>query len=146
MPFAAINSTNRRTNLWNFENKILRIGGTGKWPFCFDYDGLQPKMTQTKPCLGSLTYNYGIILPKWFILILLWKYLCLAMRNIANSKFKYQPNHEQWKVRTIIETEYFFNSLLEVPIRSDKVHTFLEGYKILGNIHLTFDWHYIGQK
>ena len=27
-----------------------------------------------------------------------------------------------------------------------KVHIFLEGHKILQNLHLTFDWHYIGQK
>ena len=27
-----------------------------------------------------------------------------------------------------------------------KVHIFREGYKILRNIHLTFDWHYIGQR
>ena len=27
----------------------------------------------------------------------------------------------------------------------DKVHTFWEGHKILQNLHLTFDWHYIGQ-
>ena len=33
MPFASINSTNPRTNLWNFHKKILRIGGVVKWPF-----------------------------------------------------------------------------------------------------------------
>ena len=27
-----------------------------------------------------------------------------------------------------------------------KVHIFWEGHKILWNLHLTFDWHYIGQK
>ena len=27
-----------------------------------------------------------------------------------------------------------------------KVHIFLEGHKILRNLHLTFDWHYIGKK
>ena len=27
-----------------------------------------------------------------------------------------------------------------------KVHIFWEGHKILRNLHLTFDWHYIGQK
>ena len=27
-----------------------------------------------------------------------------------------------------------------------KVHIFWEGHKILQNLHLTFDWHYIGQK
>ena len=27
-----------------------------------------------------------------------------------------------------------------------KVHIFLEGHKILRNLHLTFDWYYIGQK
>ena len=33
MPFASINPTNPRTNPWNFHEKILRIGGAGKWPF-----------------------------------------------------------------------------------------------------------------
>ena len=27
-----------------------------------------------------------------------------------------------------------------------KVHIFSEGHKILRNLHLSFDWHYIGQK
>ena len=27
-----------------------------------------------------------------------------------------------------------------------KVHIFRKGHKILQNLHLTFDWHYIGQK
>ena len=27
-----------------------------------------------------------------------------------------------------------------------KAHIFWEGHKILQNLHLTFDWHYIGQK
>ena len=27
-----------------------------------------------------------------------------------------------------------------------KVQLFWEGHKILQNLHLTFDWHYIGQK
>ena len=27
-----------------------------------------------------------------------------------------------------------------------KVHIFWEGHKIMRNLHLTFDWHYIGQK
>jgi hypothetical protein len=33
MPFTSINSTNPRTNLWNFREKILRIGGAGKLLF-----------------------------------------------------------------------------------------------------------------
>ena len=33
MPFASINPTNPRTNPWNFHEKILRIGGAGKWGF-----------------------------------------------------------------------------------------------------------------
>ena len=31
--FASINPSNQRTNPWNFWEKILRIGGTGKWVF-----------------------------------------------------------------------------------------------------------------
>ena len=33
MPFASINPTNPRTNLWNFREKILRIGDFEKRPF-----------------------------------------------------------------------------------------------------------------
>ena len=33
MPFASINSTNPRTNPWNFHEKMLRIGRAGKWGF-----------------------------------------------------------------------------------------------------------------
>ena len=33
MPFSSINSTNPRTNAWKFHEKILRIGGAGKWGF-----------------------------------------------------------------------------------------------------------------
>ena len=33
MPFASINSTNPRTSPWEFHEKILRIGGAGKWGF-----------------------------------------------------------------------------------------------------------------
>ena len=33
MPFASINFTNPRTNPWKFHEKILRIGGAGKWDF-----------------------------------------------------------------------------------------------------------------
>ena len=33
MLFTSINSTNQRTNPWNFHEKILRIGGAGKWVF-----------------------------------------------------------------------------------------------------------------
>ena len=35
--------------------------------------------------------------------------------------------------------------LLQIQ-QKDKVHIFWEGRKILQNLHLTFDWHYIGQK
>ena len=33
MSFASINPTKQRTNSWNFLEKILRIGGAGKWAF-----------------------------------------------------------------------------------------------------------------
>ena len=33
MPFASINSTNPRSNPWEYHEKILRIGGAGKWVF-----------------------------------------------------------------------------------------------------------------
>ena len=33
MPFASINSTNQRTNPWNFCKKVLRIDDSRKWAF-----------------------------------------------------------------------------------------------------------------
>ena len=33
MPFASINSTKPRNDPWEFHEKILRIGGAGKWGF-----------------------------------------------------------------------------------------------------------------
>ena len=33
MPFASINSSSPRTNPWNFQEKILRIGRAGEWDF-----------------------------------------------------------------------------------------------------------------
>ena len=33
MPFVSIYSIHPRTNPWNFHEKILRIGGAGKWHF-----------------------------------------------------------------------------------------------------------------
>ena len=38
------------------------------------------------------------------------------------------------------------NSTLLLWYLKFKVHIFWEGHKILQNLHLTFDWHYIGQK
>ena len=32
------------------------------------------------------------------------------------------------------------------PVDAIKVHILWEGHEILRNLHLTFDWHYIGQK
>ena len=42
-------------------------------------------------------------------------------------------NIEFWNVMTYAQQQY-------------KVHIFWEGHKILRNLQLTFDWHYIGQK
>ena len=39
-----------------------------------------------------------------------------------------------------------FRAVHHLCIGYFKVHIFLEGHKILQNLHLTFDWHYIGQK
>ena len=42
-----------------------------------------------------------------------------------------------WSVNSVLRREIILNC---------KVHIFWEGHKILRNLHLTFDWHYIGQK
>ena len=42
---------------------------------------------------------------------------------------------------SVLETVANYDYILLV-----KVHIFLEGHKILQNLHQTFDWHYIRQK
>ena len=39
----------------------------------------------------------------------------------------------------VFSSHYFFCVFVQV-------HVFWEGHKIMRNLHLTFDWHYIGQK
>mgnify|MGYP007048909816 CR=1 FL=1 len=61
-----------------------------------------------------------------------------------------------WKNYKIWETYYLSeifsrkiklqNSLNVMQILFVKVHIFWEGHRILGNLYLTFDWHYIGPK
>ena len=55
MPFPSINSINPKTNPWNFHEKILRIGGAGKWPFLgghFDFFFKKKKLK--KNCIISM--------------------------------------------------------------------------------------------
>mgnify|MGYP007048354000 CR=1 FL=1 len=42
--------------------------------------------------------------------------------------------------------EFSRATIFSVKIGKNKVHTFWKGHKILRNLHLTFDRHYIGQK
>ena len=56
MPFASINSTNPRTNPWNFQEKILRIGGAGKWAFFS-----RPFWICFFPMTKTLVFIWGII-------------------------------------------------------------------------------------
>ena len=42
--------------------------------------------------------------------------------------------------------EYEFDNKSLCVECSIKVHIYWEDHKILRNLHLTFDWHYIGQK
>ena len=43
----------------------------------------------------------------------------------------------------ISNSSKYFKSKIDRPIDQYKVHIFWEGHKILQNLHLTFDWHYI---
>jgi hypothetical protein len=40
---------------------------------------------------------------------------------------------------------YFCPKMGLLGSQASKVHTFLEGHKILRNLHQLFDWQYIGQ-
>ena len=55
MPFTSINSTNPRTNPWNFGQKILRIGGAGKWHFVLFFT------TVTKICHLQVLRKYIVV-------------------------------------------------------------------------------------
>ena len=58
-PFASIYPTHPRTNPWNFHEKILRIGGAGKWHFFgFWLLGFSKK---NFPMKISLVFIWGII-------------------------------------------------------------------------------------
>ena len=54
------------------------------------------------------------------------------------------------KFLSITESKYFKkfaeNFIIGKQSFDIKVHVFWEGHKILRNLHITFDWHYIGQK
>ena len=43
---------------------------------------------------------------------------------------------------------WYYSRIIVVctALKHIKVHIFWEGHKILQNLHLTFDWHYIGKK
>ena len=44
------------------------------------------------------------------------------------------------------DTSEMNRKIEKIKNQENKVHIFWEGHKILQNIHLTFDWHYIGHK
>ena len=60
----------------------------------------------------------------------LWHMFCSTSKKGGNVL----AHNFQWAVSSYIYVFYC------------KVHIFWEGHKILQNLHLTFDWHYIGQK
>ena len=47
---------------------------------------------------------------------------------------------------TFFQTWHFSSHIFIYTLKASKVHIFWEGHKILWNLHLSFDWHYIGQK
>ena len=82
------------------------------------------------------------------------------INGTIRSAQTYLANHELYKliyrawigfiVRFVIPTiclvVFNVKIIRKVSYRKDKVHIFWEGHKFLRNLHLTFDWHYIGQK
>ena len=65
--------------------------------------------------------------------------LCSMDGNIENCSWTRNARY----ILFIFDTKVFFQKVFFLYI---KVHIFWESHKILRNLHLTFDWHYIGQK
>ena len=62
----------------------------------------------------------------------------IFFKLITQSKFSILDKNVGLKLRG-------WHLYLMIEIRCIKVHIFWEGHKILRNLHLRFDWHYIGQ-
>ena len=99
-----------------------------------------------KACKSTKNWslNFGLIekiidLPRTFVAapIILSKIFHVIFINQieVTSILKFAELKQFWKL-----------SSPEHPRNCPKYHIFWEGHKILRNLHLTFDWHYIGQK
>ena len=75
-----------------------------------------------------------------------------TLKVVENSRIQneFPSGHVPWDSNLVIKTypnHHSALSIFEILKRYlVKVHIFWEGYKILRNLHLTFDWNYIGQK
>ena len=69
-----------------------------------------------------------------------------SLGNIAIDDISVAPGVCPSKLFTLIVFSVLTGSLRTFGLFYNKVHIFWEGYKILRNLPLTFDWHYIGQK
>ena len=98
MPFTSINSTNPRTNPWNFHEKILRIGGAEKWgffesPFRFFFGFIS--MKTSSPFIWGIIYFCNMdgflrILEKTSSeLICTWLYLHNFLSEFTMANFQF---------------------------------------------------------
>ena len=117
-----------------------------------------------------ISHNYQIGIP---LLTLVKKKKCRIFRNyyhqlcctLRKISFRFSKDKRVWILSDFYLWRFFLDMLddfawfathkcimiIKSWIKEDsslkvKVHTFWEGHKILRNLHLTFVWHYIGQK
>ena len=66
--------------------------------------------------------------------------------NLGISILFKAPKDPETEVSTLMSKKRLKIILISEAVIDFKVHIFWEGHKILQNLHLTFDWHYIEQK
>ena len=110
---------------------------------------------------------FQIELPEWVQLLthpiyfsFLFSWLDISINlarfdwNFVKATTPWQQSHLHWweiiESITFCSVNFLVLAILNVGsiqvLKFNKLHIFWEGHQILRNLHLTFDWHYVGQK
>ena len=101
----------------------------------FDWTPPESKKTPTFAIFTPSTYEVRIKSKKPQVPLL---------KNLSLNKNRLHVKNLEFKTR-LLHIYIEIDSLFDVR-KYNKVHIFWEGHKILLNLHLTFDWHYISTK
>ena len=108
--------------------------------YIFDINSFYPTFIGIKSGLKDMQFRYWKMTDiQWvWISARVWTTIFLTLDSVLDKLFLlYQ------EVATAIISIYIVSMIICIWV---KVPIFWEGHKILRNLHLTFDWHYIGQK